>query len=77
MSDKLVNKPLVRDMEPGTYWYCTCNGSENHPFCDGTHKAEGLHAPVKFEVEAPRKMALCRCGKTAKPPVCDGAHKTL
>ncbi len=75
MSDKLVNKPLVRDMEPGTYWYCTCKGSLTYPFCDGAHKLEGVHKPVEFEVTAPRKMALCQCGKTAKPPICDGAHK--
>jgi CDGSH-type Zn-finger protein len=34
-------------------------------------------APLKFELEAPRKVWLCNCKHTKTPPFCDGSHKAL
>ena len=31
--------PEVMEMEPGTYWWCSCGFSATQPFCDGAHKA--------------------------------------
>ena len=74
---KVVAKhPAVMDLEPGSYWWCACGFSAKHPFCDGAHKQHGL-APVRFEVEAPKKVALCQCKATGEGPYCDGTHKEL
>jgi len=29
--------PYVLEMQPGSYYYCTCGKSANQPFCDGIH----------------------------------------
>jgi CDGSH-type Zn-finger protein len=29
--------PYVLEMQPGSYYYCTCGKSANQPFCDGSH----------------------------------------
>lgn len=70
-------KPVVLDLEPGTYWWCACGLSDTQPFCNGAHKGTGL-APKKLEITEARKVALCAC-KHAKDgqPFCDGTHKTL
>ncbi len=74
---KMVDtKPVVLDLEPGTYYWCACGQSAKHPFCDGAHRGTGL-SPVKFEVEAAKKVALCACKATANKPFCDGSHKGL
>jgi len=69
-------KPVVLDLEPGTYYWCACGLSAKHPFCDGAHKASGFKS-LKFEVTEAKKVALCACKQTAGQPFCDGAHKTL
>lgn len=36
---KIVDtKPVVMDLEPGKYAYCTCGLSAKQPYCDGVHK---------------------------------------
>ncbi len=67
-------KPVVLELEPGTYYWCACGLSAKHPFCDGAHKGTGL-APVKFQLEEPQKVGLCACKKTAGAPRCDGSHR--
>lgn len=69
-------KPAVLDLEPGTYFWCSCGQSQNQPFCDGQHKGTGL-APVKFELESAKKVALCNCKYSENKPFCDGSHSGL
>jgi 3-phenylpropionate/trans-cinnamate dioxygenase ferredoxin subunit len=39
------------DLEPhtknGNIVLCRCGGSSTKPFCDGTHKTRGFHAPER------------------------------
>jgi len=78
MSDAKVvdTKPVLLDLEPGTYFYCACGLSAKHPFCEGAHRGSGL-APKKFEVTEAKKVALCACKQSGGEPFCDGAHKQL
>ncbi len=69
-------KPVVLDMEAGTYWYCTCGGSTNQPFCDGAHKGSEF-TPEKVELTESCKMAFCQCKRTGNKPQCDGSHQNL
>lgn len=68
--------PIVGELEPGEYWWCTCGQSKNQPYCDGSHKETGFQ-PMKFEITEKRRYALCTCKQTKKSPFCDGAHKAL
>lgn len=68
--------PQVMEMEPGTYWWCSCGLSSTQPFCDGAHKGKGF-APVKVEITEKKKVAWCLCKHTKNPPVCDGSHAKL
>ncbi len=61
--------PIAITLEPGTYYRCTCGGSNTLPFCDGHHS--GQERPIRFEIEERRKVYLCSCGKTQEPPFCD------
>jgi len=67
-------KPAVLELEPGTYWWCSCGLSENQPFCDGSHKMTDF-SPIKIEVAETQKYWLCTCKRSAEKPFCDGAHK--
>ena len=69
-------KPAVLDMAAGTYWYCTCGGSTNQPFCDGAHKGTEFK-PEKVELAEDCKMAFCQCKRTGNQPQCDGSHRNL
>ena len=68
--------PYVRDMAPGTYYWCACGNSKNQPFCDGSHKGTEF-SPVKVDIAAQRKVAFCGCKHTKGQPFCDGSHKGL
>jgi CDGSH-type Zn-finger protein len=36
---KIVDKkPVVLELEPKTYYWCTCGESTNQPYCNGAHK---------------------------------------
>jgi CDGSH iron-sulfur domain-containing protein 3 len=69
-------KPIVLELEPGTYYWCACGHSSKQPFCDGSHKDTGF-TPVKFEVAEKGKNALCQCKHTGTKPHCDGTHRNL
>ena len=65
-------KPIVLELEPGTYYRCTCGGSKKQPFCDGSCK-ESDCSPVQFEIKEKQQVYLCNCGKTNNGPFCDGS----
>lgn len=69
-------KPVVLDLEPGTYHWCTCGHSAKQPFCDGSHRGTGF-VPMKFEVAEAQQVALCACKQTGNGPFCDGTHAKL
>ncbi len=71
-----ANQPKVMELEPGTYWYCTCGNSDNQPFCNGAHQDTGF-TPLKFVVEEKKQVALCQCKQTGNAPFCDGSHAKL
>jgi CDGSH-type Zn-finger protein len=69
--------PIMKDLEPGTYYWCACGKTKTEPFCDGSH-TEIDAQPVKFEIaEKKKQAALCNCQRTKNPPFCDGAHKEI
>lgn len=70
--------PIAVDVSKGQdYWWCSCGLSKSQPFCDGSHKAEGLFAPTRYTAEADKKVFFCTCKATGKAPLCDGSHNSL
>ena len=69
-------RPDVRELEPGTYHYCSCGMSQNQPFCDGAHAGTEFR-PVAFTVEEKSRAALCLCKHTKEARHCDGSHRML
>jgi CDGSH-type Zn-finger protein len=78
MSEPMIadKKPAVLELEPGSYYWCSCGQSQNQPFCDGSHKSTQF-LPQMFEVTEKKKVALCNCKHTDGTPFCDGAHSKL
>ena len=78
MSEPVIAQkaPYGVELEPGTYWWCSCGRSQNQPFCDGSHQGTDF-SPVKFELTEARKVWLCGCKKTADAPFCDGTHSNV
>ena len=68
--------PKVEEVEPGTYYWCSCGHSKNQPFCDGSH-AGTSYQPMEVKIEEARRVAWCTCKRTAAGPFCDGAHAKL
>ncbi|NDD28757.1 MAG: CDGSH iron-sulfur domain-containing protein [Proteobacteria bacterium] len=66
--------PAVLELEPGTYYWCSCGRSASQPFCDGSHAGTDF-TPLAFDVEEKKRFAMCQCKLTAKAPFCDGKHK--
>lgn len=71
-----AKEPAVLDLEPGTYWWCSCGLSAKQPFCDGAHKATSM-VPMKVEIAERGAKAFCQCKQTKNAPFCDGAHCDL
>ncbi|MBI5345468.1 MAG: CDGSH iron-sulfur domain-containing protein [Deltaproteobacteria bacterium] len=71
-----AKSPVVIELEPGTYYWCSCGRSKNQTYCDGSHEGTDF-APLPFTVDEKKKVALCRCKRTKKAPFCDGVHKGL
>jgi CDGSH iron-sulfur domain-containing protein 3 len=71
-----AKNPVGMDLEPGTYWWCSCGESQNQPWCDGSHKGSEF-SPQKLEIEEAKKVWLCQCKRAETAPFCDGTHKGL
>ena len=69
-------KPIILEMEPGTYWWCSCGKSKHQPFCDGSHAGSEFR-PMEVKIEEKKRVVWCTCKHTKKPPFCDGAHISL
>ena len=69
-------QPAVVTLAPGTYYWCSCGGSQNQPYCDGSHKGTEFR-PVRIDVEQEERIALCQCKLTGDAPRCDGSHKQV
>lgn len=69
-------KPAVLELEPGTYWWCSCGKSAKQPFCDGSHKGSSF-SPVKVEITEKKTVALCNCKHSKNGALCDGSHAAL
>jgi len=69
-------KPIVTELAAGTYFWCSCGESSNQPFCDGSHKGTSFE-PVRWTLEADKRVALCTCKRTENGPLCDGTHAKL
>ena len=35
-------KPIILEMEPDTYWWCSCGQSSKQPFCNGAMRVQNL-----------------------------------
>jgi CDGSH-type Zn-finger protein len=78
MADRLIGgcRPIVTELQPGTYWWCDCGRSKTQPFCDGSHEGTGFE-PRELVVPVAKKYALCTCKMSGHAPLCDGTHKSL
>ena len=75
MEKKIAQKsPMVLEVEPGTYAWCSCGHSTKQPYCDGSHKGTNFN-PVAYKAEETKKMFFCACKQTDGQPFCDGSHQ--
>jgi len=69
-------QPAVLELEPGTYYWCSCGKSANQPFCDGSHAGTGF-VPKAVEITEKQTVALCQCKHSKNGAFCDGSHQQL
>ncbi len=70
------NKPLVKKMPAGKYFWCACGRSKKETFCDGSHYKTGIR-PVRVVLDDEQTVAWCMCKGTTTPPFCDGSHSAI
>lgn len=71
------NSPKMENLQEGkTYAWCSCGGSANQVWCDGSHKTTEM-TPKVFKAEKTKAAAICMCKQTKNPPYCDGSHAHL
>ncbi len=68
--------PCIMNVQPGTYWWCTCGRSSSQPFCDGSHSGTEF-TPMEVTIDKATTAAFCACKRTSTPPYCDGTHGKL
>jgi CDGSH iron-sulfur domain-containing protein 3 len=68
--------PIVQEVEPGTYFWCSCGQSKNQPFCDGGHAGSEFR-PEKVEITEKKTVAWCGCKHSGNGSFCDGSHNKL
>ncbi len=73
MSDQ---HPIVLDLEPDTYYWCSCGKTKNQPFCDGSHEGTTF-LPIEFKITEKKEVTLCNCQRTSDGPYCDGSHENI
>lgn len=71
-----AKQPVMKTLEPGSYFWCACGRSLNQPFCDGSHQGTGF-TPVQFKIDKEQDVWLCQCKHSENKPFCDGSHKNL
>jgi CDGSH-type Zn-finger protein len=64
MSDQ---HPVVLDLEPDTYYWCSCGKTKNQPFCDGSHEGTTF-LPIEFKITEKKEVTLCNCQRTRDGP---------
>ena len=70
-------QPMAVELEAGKkYAFCTCGGSENQPFCDGSHRGTTF-TPHFVTTETSTQAHWCLCKRTGNTPNCDGSHAKL
>jgi CDGSH-type Zn-finger protein len=69
-------KSIPLEMEPGTYYWCSCGRSKSQPFCDGSHAGTSF-TPHEVVITEKRTVGWCGCKHSAKGHLCDGSHKQL
>ena len=60
-----------------TYFWCVCGLSQKQPFCDGSHKKDGVFKSLKYLAKSDEVVFFCGCKTTKHPPFCDGSHSKL
>ena len=75
-NNNIQKSPIIMEMEPGRYAWCSCGQSSNQPYCDGSHKGTDK-TPVIEVIEEPKRVAWCACKATGGAPYCDGSHRNL
>lgn len=78
MADPVIaqKSPCLVNLQPGTYWWCSCGRSATQPFCDGSHTGSEF-SPRELVIEKPGPVMLCACKRSKTAPYCDGTHGTL
>ncbi len=71
-----AKEPAILELEPGTYYWCSCGKSAKQPFCDGSHAGTSF-VPQVLEITEKQTVALCQCKHSKKGAFCDGSHKQL
>jgi len=68
--------PIILELEPDSYYWCSCGKTKNAPFCDGSHEGT-QYLPVEFTITKKKQVALCNCQRTKDSPYCDGSHENI